>query len=146
MNPGQSTEPGGNALTPLWTWMFSDLLERRSSPRTWKPIKLLAWQLSPPTLQLRPTWWSAAQRAHLAAVMWSVALFCRDIRSWNVLSQEPSGDRIARSCRHTVPDLTVKTEVKDRIAKNSLPQYVLRFWGLPNHDHTHWISEIKSKQ
>ena len=36
--------------------------------------------------------------------------------SWNVLSGEPSGDRIARSCCHTVPDLTVKTEVKDRIA------------------------------
>ena len=29
----------------------------------------------------------------------------------------PSGDRIARSCRHKVPDLAVKTEVKDRIAK-----------------------------
>ena len=32
------------------------------------------------------------------------------IRSWNVLLREPSGDRIASSCRHTVPGLTVKTE------------------------------------
>ena len=40
----------------------------------------------------------------------------------NVLSREPSGDRIARSCRHTVPDLTVKTEAKDRIAKGLLSQ------------------------
>ena len=31
-------------------------------------------------------------------------------RSWQVLSRGPSGDRIARSCCHTVPDLTVKTE------------------------------------
>ena len=38
-------------------------------------------------------------------------------RSWNVLSWEPCGDRITRSCRHTAPDPTVKTEVKDRIAK-----------------------------
>ena len=30
--------------------------------------------------------------------------------SWQVLSRGPSGDRIARSCRHTGPDLTVKTE------------------------------------
>ena len=30
-------------------------------------------------------------------------------RSWQVLSRGPSGDRIARSCRHTGPDLTVKT-------------------------------------
>ena len=31
-------------------------------------------------------------------------------RSWQVLSRGPSEDRIARSCRHTGPDLTVKTE------------------------------------
>ena len=30
-------------------------------------------------------------------------------RSWQVLLRGPSGDRIARSCRHTGPDLTVKT-------------------------------------
>ena len=40
--------------------------------------------------------------------------------SWKVLSWEPSGDRIARSRRHTAPDLTVKTEGKDRIAKSLL--------------------------
>ena len=40
----------------------------------------------------------------------------RPRRSWNVLSWKPSGDRIARSCRHTAPDLTLKKEVKDRIA------------------------------
>ena len=31
-----------------------------------------------------------------------------------------SGDRIARSCRYTVPDLTVEKEVKEWIAKNLL--------------------------
>ena len=46
-----------------------------------------------------------------------------------MLSREPSGDRIARSCRHTAPDLTVKTEVKDGIAKSLLSQHVLGFWG-----------------
>ena len=47
-------------------------------------------------------------------------LYCKDFGvdgSWNVLSREPSGDRIARSCLHTAPDLTIKTEVQDRIAK-----------------------------
>ena len=51
-----------------------------------------------------------------------------NVRSWNMLSREPSGDRIASSCRHTAPDLTVKTEVKDRMVKNSLSQFVLGFW------------------
>ena len=37
-------------------------------------------------------------------------------RSWQVLSRGPSGDRIARSCRHMGPDLTVKTRGEDRIA------------------------------
>ena len=46
-----------------------------------------------------------------------------------MLSREPSGDRIVRSCRHTAPDLTVMTEVKERIAKSLLSQYVLGFWG-----------------
>ena len=32
------------------------------------------------------------------------------LRSWQVLLRGPSGDRIARCCRHTGPDLTVKTE------------------------------------
>ena len=32
-------------------------------------------------------------------------------------------------CRHTVPDQTVKAEVKDRNAKELLSQYVLSFWG-----------------
>ena len=48
-------------------------------------------------------------------------------RRWNVLSREPSGDRIARSCRHTASDLTLKAEMKDRIAINLLSQYVLDF-------------------
>ena len=32
-----------------------------------------------------------------------------------------------RSCRHTVPDLTVKIEVKDRIAKNTY--FRCMFWA-----------------
>ena len=39
------------------------------------------------------------------------------VHSGKVLSQGPSGDRIARSCRHTGPDQTVRIGVKDRIAK-----------------------------
>ena len=35
--------------------------------------------------------------------------------SWQVLSQGPSGDRIARSCRHTGPDLTVRWDRKTAI-------------------------------
>ena len=42
----------------------------------------------------------------------------RKSRSWNVLSREPSADRVARSCRHTAPDQTIKTEVKDRVVKS----------------------------
>ena len=37
--------------------------------------------------------------------------------SWQMPSRGPSGDRIARSCRHTGPDLTVRIGVKDRTAK-----------------------------
>ena len=37
------------------------------------------------------------------------------------------GNILLQSCRHTVPDITVKTEVKDRIAKNLLSQHVLGF-------------------
>ena len=55
-------------------------------------------------------------------------------RSWQVLSRGPSGDRIARSCRHMGPDLTVRIGVKDRIAKLLLSQYVLGFWALSNCD------------
>ena len=51
-------------------------------------------------------------------------------RSWQVLSRGPSGDRIARSCRHTGPNLTIRIGVKDRIARLLLSQYVLDFWGL----------------
>ena len=52
-------------------------------------------------------------------------------RSWQVLSRGPSGDRIARSCRHTGPDLTIKTrgERQDRQTAVLLSQYVLGFWG-----------------
>ena len=32
-----------------------------------------------------------------------------ETRSWQVLSQGPSGERVARFCRHTGPDLTIKT-------------------------------------
>ena len=40
-----------------------------------------------------------------------------------MLSRGPSGDRIARSCRHTGPDLTIRMGVKDRIAfQNSEPE------------------------
>ena len=49
--------------------------------------------------------------------------------SWQVLSRGPSGDRIARSCRHMGPDLTTRIRDKDRIAKLLLSQYVLGFWG-----------------
>ena len=48
------------------------------------------------------------------------------VPSWNVLSREPSRDRIARSCRHAAPDPTVKTEVKNRIAK---AYYRNMFWA-----------------
>ena len=70
-------------------------------------------------------------------------------RSWKVLSWEPSGDRIARSCRHTAPDLTIKTEVTDRIAKKWLSQYVFGrsmfsvSGALSNHD---WMSWNQAKQ
>ena len=46
-----------------------------------------------------------------------------------MLSRGPSGDRIARSCRHTGPDLTVKTEGERKDRKTLLSQYVLGFWG-----------------
>ena len=46
-----------------------------------------------------------------------------------VLSRGPFRDRTARSCRHTVPDLTIRIGVKDRIGKLLLSQYVLHFWG-----------------
>ena len=49
--------------------------------------------------------------------------------SWNMLLREPSGDRIARSCRHAVPDLTAKIEEKDTIAKIVLSQYVFGLLG-----------------
>ena len=64
------------------------------------------------------------------------------MRSWKVLSREPSGDRIARSCRHTAPDLTVNTEVKDRIAKSLLSQHVLGFRG----PFKPWMYELKSSK
>ena len=51
-------------------------------------------------------------------------------RSWPVLSQGPSGDRIARSCRHTGPDLTVRIRVKDRIAKLLSPHMFWVAWAL----------------
>ena len=41
----------------------------------------------------------------------------------------PFGDRIARSCRHMGPDLSVRIGAKDRIAKLLLSRYVLGFWG-----------------
>ena len=41
---------------------------------------------------------------------------CPYARSWQALSRGPSGDRIARSCRHMDPDLTLRIGVKDRIA------------------------------
>ena len=63
-------------------------------------------------------------------------------RSWNVISREPSGDRIARSCRHTVPDLTIQTELKDTIAKSLLSQYVLGFWG----PFKQWLNAMKSSK
>ena len=49
--------------------------------------------------------------------------------SWQVLSRAPSGDWIARFCRHTGPDLTVKIGVQNRNAKLLLSQYVWGFWG-----------------
>ena len=64
-------------------------------------------------------------------------------RSWQMLSRGPVGDRIARSCRHTGPDLTIKTEVmKDRIAKLLLSQYVLGFWG----PFKPWLHALKSSE
>ena len=47
------------------------------------------------------------------------------LRSWKVLSQEPSGDGIARSCRHTAPDLTAKTGGERQDRKHFLSQYVI---------------------
>ena len=55
-------------------------------------------------------------------------------RSWQVLSRGPSGDRIARSCRHTGPDLTIRIGVKDRIAELLSWQYVWASGALSNHD------------
>ena len=49
--------------------------------------------------------------------------------SWKVLSQEPSGDRIARSCRHTVSDLAVKAGDERWDRKNLFSQYVFGFWS-----------------
>ena len=65
-------------------------------------------------------------------------------RSWNVLSREPFGDRIATSCRHTAPDLTARIGVKDRIAKSSLSQYVLGFWG-PSKPRLHALKSSKQQ-
>ena len=64
-------------------------------------------------------------------------------RSWNVLLREPSGDKIARSFRHTVPDLTVKTEVKDRIANSLLSQGRTNHEVQPVNSNT-WIFEAES--
>ena len=59
-------------------------------------------------------------------------------RSWNVLSREPSGDRIARFCRHTAPDLTIMTEVK--------VYYRNMFWASGALSNLILCPEIKQKQ
>ena len=72
-----------------------------------------------------PTWVpSEKQPGQIFWLIWGSGA-----RSWQVLSRGPSGDRIARSCHHTGPDLTIRIGVKDRIAKLLLSQYVLGFWG-----------------
>ena len=53
-------------------------------------------------------------------------------RSWQVLLRGPSGDRIARSCRHTGPDL--KDKVKDRIANCYCRNLFWASGALPIHD------------
>ena len=50
---------------------------------------------------------------------------------WQVLSRGPYGDRIARACRHTGPDLTIRIGVTDGIAKLLSSQYLRGpSWGL----------------
>ena len=71
---------------------------------------------------------SGTWHCSVVRTIWNPAL------SWQVLSRGPSGGRIARSCHHTGPDLTVRIGVKDRIEKLLLSHYVLGFWALSNHD------------
>ena len=65
--------------------------------------------------------------------------------SWNVLLREPSGDRLARPCRHTGPDVTIKTGMKERIAKtHSIAICAEHFKG--HFQTTIACPEIKQKQ
>ena len=64
-------------------------------------------------------------------------------QSWNVLSREPSGDRIARSCRHSVPGLPLK-DMKDRIRQKCI---IAVCFGLLGPCQTVFVRpEIKQKQ
>ena len=76
------------------------------------------------------TFWSAS-------VTSSVTI--NDSKKFSVATQMSfSAVVVGACCRHTVPDLTVKTEVKDRTAKCLLSQCVLGFWSLSNHDCMPW--------
>ena len=60
-----------------------------------------------------------------------------------MLSRGPSGNRIARSCRHTGPDLTIETRGERQDRKLLLSQYVLGSGALSIHD---CMPAIKQKQ